>query len=89
MNLGNPVETSVAELAQLIIELTGSRSNIVHRPLPVDDPDPALPRHFPGEDAARMAAANPAAPGPRTHDRLFRPAVGRARRDGERKAALA
>jgi UDP-glucuronate decarboxylase len=38
MNLGNPVETSVAELAQLIIELTGSRSKLVHRPLPVDDP---------------------------------------------------
>jgi UDP-glucuronate decarboxylase len=38
MNLGNPVETSVAELAHLIIELTHSRSQIVHRPLPVDDP---------------------------------------------------
>jgi len=38
MNLGNPVETSVAELAQLVIDLTGSRSKIVHRPLPIDDP---------------------------------------------------
>src|SRR5712671_2221127 len=38
MNLGNPVETSVAELAQLIIELTGSRSEITYRPLPIDDP---------------------------------------------------
>src|ERR1700722_7448751 len=38
LNLGNPVETSVAELASLIVELTGSRSRIVHRPLPVDDP---------------------------------------------------
>ena len=38
INLGNPVETSVAELAHLIIELTGSRSKIEHRPLPVDDP---------------------------------------------------
>jgi UDP-glucuronate decarboxylase len=38
MNLGNPVETSVAELAGIIIDLTGSRSKIVHRPLPVDDP---------------------------------------------------
>src|ERR1700676_1225432 len=34
MNLGNPVETSVAELAELVIDLTGSRSQIVHRPLP-------------------------------------------------------
>ncbi len=38
VNLGNPVETSVAELARLIIELTGARSKIVYRPLPVDDP---------------------------------------------------
>ncbi len=38
INLGNPVETTVAELARKIIELTGSRSKLVHRPLPVDDP---------------------------------------------------
>src|SRR5438067_13460301 len=38
INLGNPVETSVAELAELIIEMTGSRSKITRRPLPVDDP---------------------------------------------------
>src|SRR5207248_11141998 len=38
INLGNPVETSVAELAKLVIELTGSRSKITYRPLPVDDP---------------------------------------------------
>src|SRR5262249_49423722 len=38
MNLGNPVEMSVAELAHTVIDLTGSRSRIVHRPLPVDDP---------------------------------------------------
>src|SRR5436853_6713160 len=43
MNLGNPVETSVAELAHLIIELTGSRSKSVHRPLPVDDPTQRCP----------------------------------------------
>ena len=38
INLGNPVETSVSELAHLIVELTGSRSKIEHRSLPVDDP---------------------------------------------------
>ncbi|MGH7039271.1 MAG: UDP-glucuronic acid decarboxylase family protein [Stellaceae bacterium] len=38
INLGNPVETSVGELARLILVLTGSRSRIVHRPLPQDDP---------------------------------------------------
>jgi UDP-glucuronate decarboxylase len=38
INLGNPVETSVGELAELIVALTGSRSTMVYRPLPVDDP---------------------------------------------------
>ena len=38
VNLGNPVETSVSELAELVVALTGSRSQIVLRPLPVDDP---------------------------------------------------
>jgi UDP-glucuronate decarboxylase len=38
VNLGNPQETSVVELADLIIALTGSRSAITRRPLPVDDP---------------------------------------------------
>jgi UDP-glucuronate decarboxylase len=38
INLGNPVETSVAELAELIIKMTGSRSKITRRPLPIDDP---------------------------------------------------
>jgi UDP-glucuronate decarboxylase len=38
INLGNPVETTVGELAQKIIDLTGSRSKIERRPLPVDDP---------------------------------------------------
>jgi UDP-glucuronate decarboxylase len=38
INLGNPTETSVAELADLILDMTGSRSTLTRRPLPVDDP---------------------------------------------------
>jgi len=38
INLGNPVETTVGELARTIVDLIGSRSKIEHRPLPVDDP---------------------------------------------------
>jgi UDP-glucuronate decarboxylase len=38
INLGNPKEFTVLELAKLVIELTGSRSHIVHRPRPQDDP---------------------------------------------------
>ena len=38
VNLGNPGEFTMLQLAELMIELTGSSSKIVHRPLPVDDP---------------------------------------------------
>ena len=38
INLGNPEEYSMLELASVIIDLTGSKSRIVHRPLPQDDP---------------------------------------------------
>ena len=38
INLGNPVETTVGELAVMITDMVGSRSKIVHKPLPVDDP---------------------------------------------------
>lgn len=38
INLGNPVEFTVGELAEQVLALTGSRSRVVHRPLPTDDP---------------------------------------------------
>ncbi|XEN34334.1 UDP-glucuronate decarboxylase (plasmid) [Ensifer sp. WSM1721] len=38
VNLGNPGEFTIGELAERVVELTGSRSKIVRRPLPVDDP---------------------------------------------------
>ena len=38
INIGNTTETSIMELARIIIRLTGSRSNIVHKQLPSDDP---------------------------------------------------
>jgi UDP-glucuronate decarboxylase len=38
INIGNPSELSMLELAQTVIELTGTRSKIVHTPLPQDDP---------------------------------------------------
>ena len=38
INLGNPVEFSMLELAKVVIELTGSKSQIIHLPLPQDDP---------------------------------------------------
>ena len=38
VNLGNPREMTVLDFAKTIVRLTASRSRIVHRPLPVDDP---------------------------------------------------
>lgn len=38
VNLGNPDERSVNELAEMVIELTGSHSQLIHTPLPKDDP---------------------------------------------------
>jgi UDP-glucuronate decarboxylase len=38
VNLGNPTEFTVEQLARKVIELTGSRSRIIHEPLPTDDP---------------------------------------------------
>ncbi|SDR54710.1 UDP-glucuronate decarboxylase [Rhizobiales bacterium GAS191] len=43
VNLGNPGEFTIRELAEEIIDLTGSASRIVHMPLPVDDPKQRRP----------------------------------------------
>ncbi len=43
VNLGNPHEITVLELAQTILDLTGSASEIIHRPLPQDDPRQRCP----------------------------------------------
>jgi UDP-glucuronate decarboxylase len=38
INLGNPEEFTILQLATMVIEMTGSRSKVVHRPKPEDDP---------------------------------------------------
>jgi UDP-glucuronate decarboxylase len=43
MNLGNPGEFTIAELAQKVIDLTKSKSTIEYRPLPADDPKQRRP----------------------------------------------
>lgn len=43
LNLGNPVEFTILELAQQVIDLTGSPSRIIHEPLPQDDPKQRQP----------------------------------------------
>ena len=51
VNLGNPTEITVRELAERVISLTGSRSKLVHLPLPQDDPRQRCP------DISRAEAA--------------------------------
>ncbi|TAJ52968.1 MAG: SDR family oxidoreductase [Nevskiaceae bacterium] len=43
VNLGNPGEFTMIELAQLVIELTNSKSQLAHQPLPPDDPKQRRP----------------------------------------------
>jgi UDP-glucuronate decarboxylase len=43
INIGNPNEFTMLELAELVIEMTGARSKIVHMPLPSDDPKQRQP----------------------------------------------
>jgi UDP-glucuronate decarboxylase len=38
VNIGNPGEFTIRQLAEQVIELTGSKSTLVHKPLPSDDP---------------------------------------------------
>ena len=51
INIGNPSEFSIRELAAMVIAMTGSRSAIVNRPLPADDPRQRQP------DISRAQAA--------------------------------
>nr|WP_027522720.1 UDP-glucuronic acid decarboxylase family protein [Bradyrhizobium sp. Ec3.3] len=43
MNLGNPAEITMLELAEMVVDLTGSRSAIEFKPLPIDDPKQRQP----------------------------------------------
>lgn len=43
VNLGNPFETTIEELAALVIELTGTSSSVGYGPLPEDDPMRRMP----------------------------------------------
>jgi UDP-glucuronate decarboxylase len=43
VNIGNPGEFTIRQLAELTLELTGSKSKLVEKPLPVDDPERRRP----------------------------------------------
>ena len=43
VNIGNPGEFTILELAEIVIELTGTKSKIIYEPLPSDDPTQRKP----------------------------------------------
>src|SRR4029077_895592 len=55
INLGNPQEFTILELASLVIDLTGSRSRIAHRPRPQDDPRQRRPDISKANDILKWA----------------------------------
>jgi UDP-glucuronate decarboxylase len=55
INIGNPNEFTMLELASMVVELTASRSRIVHRPLPQDDPRQRRPDISKANDALGWA----------------------------------
>jgi UDP-glucuronate decarboxylase len=59
VNLGNPVEFTMLELAGAVIDLTGSRSKVVHRPRPEDDPRQRRPDISKARDLLRWEPRAP------------------------------
>ncbi len=59
INIGNPKEFTMLELATLVIELTGTKSRIVHRPLPQDDPRQRQPDISKANEALGWAPQTP------------------------------
>jgi UDP-glucuronate decarboxylase len=59
INIGNPKEFTMLELASLVIELTGSRSRVVHRPRPQDDPRQRRPDISKAHDLLKWAPQIP------------------------------
>ena len=59
INIGNPEEFTIRQLAEQVIALTGSRSKLVHRPLPQDDPRQRRPDISRAHDVLEWAPRTP------------------------------
>jgi UDP-glucuronate decarboxylase len=71
INLGNPQEFAMLDLANAVIDLTGSRSKVVHRPLPEDDPRQRRPDISNTQQTLSWRPAHAAHRGPGEYDPLF------------------
>ena len=63
MNLGNGTEFTIAELARLVVDITGSKSKLVYSPLPADDPRQRKPDTTLAESTLGWRATTPLAEG--------------------------
>jgi UDP-glucuronate decarboxylase len=63
INLGNPGEFTIRQLAEIVIDLVGSSSKIVHRPLPSDDPKQRQPNISKAHEALDWRPVVPLAEG--------------------------
>ena len=77
INIGNPAEFTILQLAEQVIELTGSRSKIVHRPMPEDDPRQRQPNIERAREHLGWAPQHAARGRPAQDHRLFRKAADR------------
>ena len=59
INLGNPQEFTIRELAEIVVDLTGSSSRIVHAPLPIDDPKRRRPDISRADELLEWAPTTP------------------------------
>ena len=59
INLGNPLEITINELVRLVLQLAGSASKVVHRPLPVDDPRRRRPDIGKASELLKWSPATP------------------------------
>jgi UDP-glucuronate decarboxylase len=63
INIGNPTEFTILQLASQVIELVGSRSRIVHRSLPQDDPRQRRPDISKAQEVLNWSPHTPLAQG--------------------------
>ena len=77
VNIGNPTEMTLLELAEAVVRATGSSSQIVFEALPVDDPQVRQPDITRARAAPRLGARDRARRGPAPHAGVARPGTGR------------
>jgi UDP-glucuronate decarboxylase len=83
VNLGNPHEFTIAELAELVVDLTGSKSKLCKHATAGRRSHAALPGHHQGPDASRMGTQGTAARRVKADDRIFRSLAERFRGQGK------